>query len=268
MRNEILLHDGLRLNAVKGDGVTPVFFQHGLCGSAAQTREVFPDDPRFALRTLECRGHGVSESGSEKLFGINTFASDVESFVEHEKTVPAVIGGISMGAAISLHLAVHRASLVKALVLARPAWLCDAAPENMKPNAEVGALLSTFPPDVARAKFLASETAQQLAKTAPDNLLSLQSFFAREPIATTAALLTWISSDGPGVTPAQVRDIKMPTLIIATDADYIHPLQHAQALHKLIPNSTLTIITAKSVDKARYVSEFKSTLLRFLEVHA
>ena len=39
----------------------------------------------------------------------------------------------------------------------------------------------------------------------------------------TSALLTRISADGPGVTEAQVRAIKAPTLIIATAQDHVHP---------------------------------------------
>ncbi|MGL4488675.1 MAG: alpha/beta fold hydrolase, partial [Rhizobiaceae bacterium] len=172
------------------------------------------------------------------------------------------------GAAISLHLTVHKPHLVKALVLARPAWVVDKAPENMLPNLEVGRLLSEFSPDVAKEKFLSSTLSKHLAAAAPDNLASLTSFFSREPIMTTAALLSSIASDGPGVTTADVRNIRVPTLIIATEQDYTHPLAHARALHKMIPHSRLVTITPKGVDKARYVLEFQSTLLKFFEENA
>jgi pimeloyl-ACP methyl ester carboxylesterase len=254
------------LNLVRGktQGI-PIVFQHGLCGQASQTLEVFPVDPRFQLYTLECRGHGQSESGPTNAFSINTFATDVAAMVEAEKLAPCIVGGISMGAAISLHLAVHRPELVKALVLARPAWVVEKAPANNQPNIAVGALLAQHPPEIAKVKFLETDLAQTLAKTAPDNLASLLSFFAREPIAITAALLTSIASDGPGVTEAHVRNIKVPTLIIATTHDYIHPLTHAEALHSMIPQSQLKMITPKGVDKARYVFEFQSTLQKFFE---
>ncbi len=214
-----------KLNLVRGNTHgKPVVFQHGLCGSAAQTAEAFPNDPRFQMLTLECRGHGASEPGPLNVFSINTFAADVAEMVEAQNLGPLIIGGISMGAAISLRLAVHKPHLVKALVLARPAWLIDNNPDNMKPNAEIGDLLATHSPQDAKALFLQSETAHQLAKFAPDNLASLTSFFAREPIDVTAALLTSISRDGPAVTEQQVRALKIPTLIIATAQDAIHPL--------------------------------------------
>jgi pimeloyl-ACP methyl ester carboxylesterase len=240
----------------------PVYFQHGLCGSAAQTIEAFPEDPRFRLHTLECRGHGASPPGNTNAFSINSFADDVAESVE---AGPAILGGISMGAAIALNLAVHKPHLMKALILARPAWLIDNAPENMRPNAEIGALLANCPPEIAKTKFLASATAHHLATTAPDNLASLLTFFHREPIAVTSALLTKISADGPGVTEEHVRTLSIPTLIIATEQDAIHPMAHALKLHALIPHSRLVEITPKGVDKAAYVTEFRSTLLRFFE---
>jgi pimeloyl-ACP methyl ester carboxylesterase len=251
-----------RLNHARNssDG-QPVFFQHGLCGSAAQTLEVFPDDPRFQLNTIECRGHGTSETGPYTEFSIKTFADDVAAHI----TVPTRVGGISMGAAIALNLSVHKPQMVKALVLARPAWLIHKAPANMQPNACVGHLLSQFPPEEAKINFLNSALAKELSETAPDNLASLIGFFSREPIATTAELLKRISDDGPGVTEAQVRNIKVPTLIIATEQDSVHPLAHAAALHALIPQSRFVTITPKGVDKARYIHEFQSTLLKFFE---
>ncbi len=250
------------LNVIRNASTgTPVFFQHGLCGDAAQTLEVFPNDARFQLNTLECRGHGASDIGPYTDISIKTFADDVAA---HIKT-RSIIGGISMGAAISLHLAVHKPHLVKALVLARPAWVTDNAPANMQPFAEIGALLSNFPPAAAKSEFLNSRTAKHLGEISPDNLASLSSFFSREPIANTAALLSKIATDGPGVTEAEARNIQVPTLIIATEQDYTHPFAHAQALHDMIPHSRLVKITPKGVDKQRYVLEFQSTLLKFFE---
>jgi pimeloyl-ACP methyl ester carboxylesterase len=258
-----------KLNLVRGTNHgQPIVFQHGLCGQAAQTCEAFPDDPRFQLYTLECRGHGASDSGPLNAFSIKTFAEDVTEMVEAENIAPCVIGGISMGAAIALQLAVQKTHLVKALVLARPAWLIENDPANMLPNSEVGTLLAQYSPDVAKEKFLQGNLAKQLAKTAPDNLASLVGFFDREPVATTAALLSRIATDGPGVTEVQVCNIKVPTLIIATEQDYIHPLAHAEALHEMIPQSRLAVITPKGVDKARYIHEFQSTLLKFFEENA
>ena len=109
------------------------------------------------------------------------------------------MAGISMGAAISLRLAVHRPEVVRGLILARPAWITASAPANQSPNLEVGRLLADLSQENARRAFETSETARHLAEVAPDNLASLRGFFSREPQAITAALLQAIAADGPGV---------------------------------------------------------------------
>jgi pimeloyl-ACP methyl ester carboxylesterase len=258
-------HDGLTFNLLQSGSGIPIVFQHGLCGSAAQTLEAFPQDERYKLLTLECRGHGTSEAGAQEQFSIATFANDVAAMMKTYATPPSIVGGISMGAAIALHLAVHQPHLVKALVLARPAWVTDKTPENVKPNLEVGELLAKHDPKTARDIFLDSATAKHLSQHAPDNLASLTGFFTREPIATTSALLRHIVSDGPGVTPGDVRKIAVPTLIIATQQDAIHPMATAEALHHLIPHARLAVLTSKGENKQKYVTEFRATLSQFFE---
>jgi pimeloyl-ACP methyl ester carboxylesterase len=114
-----------RLNLVEAGEGPDFVFQHGLCGDSGQTAEVFPDDAPFRRVTLECRGHGRSEAGEPAHLSIATFADDVAAMIEMQRGAPVILGGISMGAAIALRLAVKRPQLVRALVLARPAWLTE-----------------------------------------------------------------------------------------------------------------------------------------------
>jgi pimeloyl-ACP methyl ester carboxylesterase len=261
-----IIHDGIALHIDDtGPPGLPVVFQHGLCGDATQTAEVFPAEKEFRRITLECRGHGASAAGDVAAFSIATFANDVAAWIEACGEAPVVIGGISMGAAIALRLAVLRPDLARGLILARPAWTTRAAPDNMRPNAEVGRLLAALPADEARAAFLTSDTAKRLAEKAPDNLESLKGFFARSPQAITAALLQAISADGPGVSVEEVHAITMPTLIIGHSRDIVHPLAHAEALAAVVPGARLVTITAKADNRARYISDFRSALSTFLK---
>lgn len=255
--------DGLALAAYDsgGDGL-PVVFQHGLCGDIRQVAEAFPDNRNFRLVGLECRGHGVSLAGQGA--SIAMFADDVVALMETIGS-PVVLGGISMGAAISSRIAVKRPDLVRGLVLARPAWVVQAAPANMQPNAEVGALLAKLPPDEARAAFEVSETHAMLACEAPDNLKSLMGFFEREPVDVTAQLLTRISADGPGISGDELGALDVPTMVLATDRDFIHPMAHAERLAQLIDGARLVEITPKGVDKSAYISEFHAALSAFLK---
>ena len=170
-----------------------------------------------------------------------------------------------MGAAIATRLAVTRPDLVRALVLVRPAWVVDAAPENMAPNAEVGMLLASLPLDQARATFNASDTARRLEAEAPDNLASLKGFFNRQPQADTARLLTAISVDGPGITAADLRALRIPVLICGCAEDAIHPMEHARALAALIRHARLVELPAKSRDKAAHLAALAQAMTLFLK---
>ncbi|MGX9142391.1 alpha/beta fold hydrolase [Mesorhizobium sp. 128a] len=246
----------------------PVIFQHGLGGDDAQVADVFPDLPQTRRVTLECRGQGGSGYGPAEQLSIATFAKDVEALADDLGIGPAVVGGISMGAALALRLAVHRPARVRALVLARPAWVAQAAPPNMKPYAVVGDLLMRHSPEDARRLFDESPVSAELARLAPDNLNSLQGFFNRPDPVLFGRLLVAIAGDGPGVSEGDIRAIAVPTLVIGHDHDLVHRLADARALAGLIPSARLCTITAKSQDRAAYRREFRACLSEFLETLA
>ena len=258
-----LSRSGLRLAVYDAGGAgLPVVFQHGLCGDARQTAEAFPPDLRFRRITLECRGHGASELGDD--VSITTFAEDVAALID-TLPGPVILGGISMGAAIALLLAVRRPELVRGLILVRPAWGCEAAPANMQPNAEVGDLLRRLPPDVGREAFATSATARALAAVAPDNLSSLMGFFTREPVTETARLLCAIAADGPGVSEADLARIAQPALVCGTPEDTIHPLALAVRLAKLIPGAGFAELPAKGRDKPAHIAALHAAMTEFLK---
>jgi pimeloyl-ACP methyl ester carboxylesterase len=213
---------------------------------------------------MESRGHGQSDAGSPEGFSIATFADDVASVIEAQELAPVVLSGISMGAAIALRLAVLRPELVRALVLARPAWIDENAPTNMQPYALVGDLLHRYPPDEARMRFEDSETARELGMEAPDNLSSLRSFFSRQPIATTRELLRRISADGPGTTRNQIAAIRVPTLVLGNARDCAHPLVMARELSAMIPQARMAEVTSKSESRERYRDDCRAALCTFL----
>jgi pimeloyl-ACP methyl ester carboxylesterase len=256
------LRDGLPLAYEDAGRGRSVLFQHGLGGDAAQVAEVFPAAPPVRRVTLECRGQGASPTGPLHRLSIATFADDLAALADALALGPATVGGISMGAAIALRLAVRRPERVSALVLARPAWIAAPAPANMRPYAEAGALIASLPADQARRRFEASPTAAALARAAPDNLASLLGFFGRPP--AFGRLLQAIAADGPGVAEDEIRRIAVPTLVIGHARDLAHPLAHAEALAALVPGARLRVITPKAEDRAAYARDFRAALADFL----
>ena len=193
----------------------PVLWQHGLGATQAQPAEVFPDTSRFRRITLECRGHADSGLGAPEALSIRQFSDDVLGLLGHLGVSRAVVGGISLGAAIALRLAVNHPDRVSGLIIARPAWICEPAPERMRIYLDVAELLARYGPEPALQRFEASERYRQVLRESPDNAASLRSFFRRADTGPTVALLGRIPAQGPEVTRERLSRLALPTLVIA-----------------------------------------------------
>jgi pimeloyl-ACP methyl ester carboxylesterase len=265
MSTTTFIRDDAKLSLFDSGSGFPVVFQHGLGGDGAQVAENFPDCSTYRRLTLECRAQGASEPGNARPFSIAMFATDVLAACDAQGIQRFVAGGISMGAAIALHLAAHYPDRIIGLVLARPAWLFDPAPINMQSYSEVAAMLRAASPNIAREHFSESATARDLALTAPDNLASLLKFFDRPDPATTSDLLGGIANDDPGVTRLQAAAIGVPTLVIGHEIDYVHPVMYARELASVIPGAKLVEIAPKATQKSLHVAQFRHALDTFLQ---
>jgi pimeloyl-ACP methyl ester carboxylesterase len=255
-----LTREGAALAGIDvGDG--PVLaFQHGLGGDEAQVAEVIPHGLCRRL-TLECRAHGLSQAGDPSRFSLATFADDILAFLDRRGVQRFAVGGVSMGAALALRIAVQNPARATALILGRPAWLWDRAPANMQPFVEVAHCLARG----GREAFEASPTARALSVAAPDNLASLLKFFDRPDSAIASQLLNAIAIDGPGISETDLRELRLPTLVIGNAIDWVHPLDHAIKLAAVIPNARFVEITPKAANKPRHTEEFRAAVANFLK---
>jgi pimeloyl-ACP methyl ester carboxylesterase len=169
-----------------------------------------------------------------------------------------------MGAALALRLAVTHPHLARALILIRPAWIAEPAPPNLAPVREAASLLQRLPPEDARGAFLASDTARRLAKESPDNLASLNGYFD-QPREGRADLLAAIATDHPGVTEAQIAALRLPTLVLGTSDDTIHPLAMAKRLADLIPGARFTELPSKSRTRPAHFAALHAAISTFLK---
>jgi pimeloyl-ACP methyl ester carboxylesterase len=255
--------DGCRINYVDEGAGVPVLWQHGLGATQAQVAEVFPESSQFRRITMECRGHADSELGAPESLSIRQFADDAVALLDQFEVRRAVAGGISLGAAIALRLAAHYPERVGALVIARPAWVNEAAPANLEIYLDVAKLLSQYGPEQGLERLQASERYRVVMKESPDNAASMRSFFIRE-LKSTVALLSRIPAQGPGVTREQMSRLALPTLVIANEGDYVHSMAMATEVAELIPGAILKIIPSKNFNRDAYVEAFKAALQEFL----
>ncbi|MDL2398717.1 alpha/beta fold hydrolase [Rhizobium mayense] len=246
-----------------GQGV-PVLFQHGLGGDKAQVAQTFPSGGAERRVTVECRGHGASSLGDIRPFSLRMFAEDVLAAATERGFDRFVAGGISMGAALALHLAQHNPHRVTALVLVRPAWTFTAAPANLEPVRAVAALLRSYSISEAKERFAGSEIGMRMCADAPDNFASLLGYFDRPNAAAFASVLADIAAGGPDVTQAAVAALTVPTLVIGNEQDAIHPLACARTLAETIPGASFVEVTPKAADKTRHFAEVQGAIASFL----
>lgn len=268
-RGRFETHDGCRVAYVDEGSGMPVLWQHGLGATQAQAAEVFPNSSRFRRITLECRGHGDSELGSPDALSIRQFADDALALLDHLDVQRAVVGGISLGAAIALRLAVCHPERVGGLIIARPAWLDAPAPERMRIYLEVAELLERHGAADGRQHLEASGCYRRVLQESPDNAASMLSFFQRVNPASTIALLARIPAQGPDVTREQIARLALPALIVANEGDYVHPIPLAETFAALIRGSRLEIVPDKYSQRDGYVESFTTALDEYLSgLHA
>ncbi|MBB4227206.1 alpha/beta fold hydrolase [Rhizobium mongolense] len=239
-------------------------FQHGLGGSEAQVAQVLPQGLDWRRITTECRGHGSSTLGTRRPFSIAMFAADVIAAADKRGIGRFIAGGISMGAAIALHLAKKHPERVKGLILVRPAWSFACAPENLAPIREIAALLRSHSLADGQALFAKSATAQRLRVEAPDNLASLLGYFERPDAAAFADVLGDVASDGTGVSQEDAANLAIPALVLGNRQDAIHPLAVAQLMADTLPNAHFLEVPAKATATEAHFAAVRTVILQFL----
>jgi len=145
----------------------------------------------------------------------------------------AVLGGMSLGANVSLFTACRRPDRVRGLVLEMPV-LERAVPAAALLFAPMVLLVHYGRPIVGRLSSL-------VAKLPPTPVASLNSFLhaASAPPDSTAALLHGILVGPVAPTGEERRGIEAPTLILGHRNDLIHPFDDAVNLAAQLPNARL-----------------------------
>ena len=100
----IFYHDGLQFHYRETGRGIPFVFQHGLGADVNQPFGLFRPPSGFRLVTFDCRAHGQTVPlGDERKINIAVFADDLAALLDHLSIPSAVVGGISMGAAVALN---------------------------------------------------------------------------------------------------------------------------------------------------------------------
>jgi pimeloyl-ACP methyl ester carboxylesterase len=231
-------HQGHRLvYDLYGSSTAPlVVYLHGLLLDAELNRGIAQAlaEQGYRVALLDLLGHGRSDKPTHaSSYRIDSYADQVIALLDHLGADKAVLGGISLGANVSLFAAAHYPERVQGLVLEMPVL------ERAVPAAAM-----VFVPLVVAAHYgrqvlnVTSRLISRVPRTRLGPFNSVLNALSYPPDATSAVLHGVLV--GPvAPTQEQSRAIAIPTLVLAHRNDLIHPFDDAVGLVSRMPDATL-----------------------------
>jgi pimeloyl-ACP methyl ester carboxylesterase len=183
---------------------------------------------------LDLLGHGRSDKPHHAAaYRIDTYASQVFALLDELGVNDAVLGGMSLGANVSLFAASQQPHRVRGLVLEMPVL------ERAVPFAALLfvplLLLVHYAEPLLRVTSAASAQVPRTRFGSLDSLVHAVSL----PPESMAALLHGILVGPVAPTHEQRSAIAVPALVLAHGNDLLHPFADASRLAKQLPNATL-----------------------------
>ncbi len=217
---------------------------------------------------FDLRGHGETRPlGDVDKLTIATLADDLIALLDHLGIKQAVIGGISLGAAIAVNVALRYPERVLGLVLVRPAWIDRPLPENVTRYTTIARLIRESGPHAGLARFRALPEFLAMERESPDCARSLVGQFEHPRAVECVARLERLVADTPCADRASYGISKVPALVVGNRQDPIHPWPLAQSLSELIPGTLPREVTPKSVDLDRHAADVQQAVDDFLTRH-
>jgi pimeloyl-ACP methyl ester carboxylesterase len=231
---------------VHGEGERVIVLTNGLLLDAGVNRQLARSlaEHGFRIVLLDLLGHGTSDKPHHATqHRMDRYARQVVALLDELGVHRAVVGGVSLGANVSLHVAVQAPDRVAALLIEMPLleWATPAAASLFVPL-----LLAV---SFGRRLFgFATALVRRVPRTGIDLIDSFLGTFSMEPEAIAAVLHGILV--GPVVPEIEERcAITAPTLIIAHEHDLIHPFSDAENLAQQIPGAHL--VHARSMFELR-----------------
>ena len=261
-------HDGISFNYRDiGEGL-PFVFQHGLGGDVNQPCDLLQPPAGIRLLACDCRAHGKTEPlGPTDKIAIASFADDLAALLDYLEIERAVVGGISMGAAVSVNFTLRRPARVLGLVQSRPAWLAGPNHDNVRFFTYVAQLLREHGPSRGREIFCESEIYREVLDDSADSASSLAGQFDNEHAVKRSVRLERIPLDAPYQHLDQLSAVRVPTIVLANREDPIHPFQYGEIMSQKIPRAEFRELTSKSINVDQHAEEVQRFITEFLGKH-
>jgi pimeloyl-ACP methyl ester carboxylesterase len=211
----------------------PVLLIHGLGGRAEDWWNVGPVLAKAGFRVYmpDLLGFGRSEQPADFSYSVRDQAAVVVAFMDALGIKQANVAGWSMGGWIVQLVASEHPERVSHLIL------IDSAGLNIKPTWDTNLFVPTSPAQLDQLDALLMPNPPTIPPfIARDYLRN----FNRNGWVIKRALATM--ERGQDVTDSLLPQLKMPVLIVWGSLDQIVPVNQAQKMHNLIPQSQLLVI--------------------------
>lgn len=251
----------------EGDGL-PFVFQHGLGGDLEQPFSLYQPPAGISMHVFDCQTHGLTEPcGDPDRISIERFADDLGVFLDHLGIETAIVGGISLGAAISLNFVLRYPQRVLGLVQSRPAWLAEPNHDNAERFRFIAGLLRQYGPEVGKQQFEDSAMYAKIREVSLDTASSLSGQFDAPRAVQRAARLERIPLCQPTASLEDLSRIRVPALVLANRQDPVHPFAYGEATAKHVAGAEFREIAAKSASAEQHQADYQEHITRFLQTH-
>jgi pimeloyl-ACP methyl ester carboxylesterase len=233
-----------------GSGPNVLVFMHGILLDSQMNRRLAANLVTAGNRVilLDLPGHGLSDKPRHaSAHRMDSYAHYVIALLDELGIEEAVIGGVSLGANVSLQVAAQAPERVRGLLVEMPVleWAVPGAALVFLPM-----LLGVhYAAPLARA---VAWLARRLPRTTIGPVDSVVGTLSLDPEETTAVLHGMLA--GP-ITPTyeERHAIAAPALVIGHKIDFIHPFTDADHLARQLPRARL--VEARSVIELRFAPE-------------
>lgn len=224
---------------------TPLLLLHGILLDSTVNRDLAAPlvDSGYRVILLDLLGHGRSDKADATELRAEFFAEQVLACLDHLQVEKTLLGGISLGAIVALQVAVAAPQRLTGLWLEMPV---------MERSTVFAAIL--LAPIVVATHYLPwifrplAALLRKLPRPRRGIYESALNAAGQDPKAIKAILHGVLV--GPVVPPRRARRaIRLPTLVMGHQGDWLHNLKDARMLAEEIPNARLLV--AKSILELR-----------------
>jgi pimeloyl-ACP methyl ester carboxylesterase len=206
----------------------PVLLIHGAGGNHLSWHPYIRRLRGETVYTLNLPGHGLSQPPGRRT--IDEYADDIFQFMNELGIQSAVLGGISMGSAIALTLALEHPERISGLMLIGGGAKMRVARLILETIGDPKTFESAA--DAINSNFFSASASQDLLR------LSRQGLLKSEP---SVLLNDFLACNQFDVTD-RLKEINMPVLVMCGTEDKMMPPKYSEFLRDNLPNAQLSMI--------------------------